>query len=339
MTHAEQLPVALTPARCMLRERTRSSVRGEQMIKRLNLLVSLITDENDYQLDQAAVSEEAARRLGVNLQVLFAGGDAITQSTQLLKAIQSAPESRPDGILLEPAGGTALPQVARAAASAGIGWAILNREVDYLAELRRTARSPVFTVTSDHEEIGRIQGRQFAVLLPRGGSVLYIQGPSEHTAAKQRTLGMQETKPENIQVTMLRGQWTEGSAHRTVSSWLRLTTSQKARMDLIGCQNDVMAMGARKAFQEGLSEQEKERWLHLPYTGCDGVAKTGQAWVRGGQLTATIIVPANTGQAIDMMVQGLKTGKQPKERTFIAPVSFPSIESLASSQMEKTRTR
>ena len=121
-----------------------------------------------------------------------------------------------------------MPQVAQAAVSAGIGWAVLNRDASYIPDLRKTAIRPVFGLTSDHVEIGRIQGRQFAALLPHGGSVLYIQGPSENSAAKERTLGMRETKPANIQVTMLKAQWTEESSTRAVRSWLKLVTSQRA---------------------------------------------------------------------------------------------------------------
>jgi ribose transport system substrate-binding protein len=186
----------------------------------------------------------------------------------------------------------------------------------------------VFTVSSDHVEIGRIQGRQCAALLPTGGSVLYIQGPSENSAAKERTLGMQEAKPGNIHLVMLKGQWTEESSQRAVRSWLKLTTSQKANIDLIAAQDDSMAMGARKAFQELPSEIEKERWLALPFLGCDGLPTTGQAWVRSGQLTATIFIPPNSGQAIEMLVDALQNGKRPPERALTNAVSVPALESL-----------
>ena len=106
---------------------------------------------------------------------------------------------------------------------------MLNRDANYVSELRQASKAPVFTVSSDHVEIGRIQGRQCAALLPTGGSVLYIQGPSENSAAKERTLGMQEAKPNNIHLIMLKGQWTEESAQRAVRSWLKLTTSQKVQ--------------------------------------------------------------------------------------------------------------
>src|SRR5580658_5813815 len=137
-------------------------------MKRLSFLVSLTNDDNDYQQEQAAVAEKAGRRLDVD--VIHANNDALAQSQQLLHYVQDSSVVRPDAIVFEPAGGTAFPQVARAAAAAGIGWVVLNHEVDYILELRRTFKVPVFAITSDHEEVGKIQGQQFAALLPNGGS-------------------------------------------------------------------------------------------------------------------------------------------------------------------------
>ena len=294
-------------------------------MKKLRFLVSLTTNDNDYQMEQAQSAEEAARKFGVELQVIYADNDAITQSTQLLKTIQAEASHRPDAIIFEPVGGTALPQVARAAASAGIGWAVLNRDANYVPELRKSSSAPVFVVTSDHLEIGRIQGRQVAALLPHGGAILCIQGPAENSAAKDRTAGMQETKPSNVHATLLRAQWTEESSQKAVRSWLKLTTSRKAAIDLVAAQDDSMAIGARRAFEEVADETEKERWLSLPFLGCDGLPKTGQAWVKSGLLAATIFVPPNTGQAMEMFVDALQRGKQPSERALTVPVSFPSL--------------
>lgn len=297
-------------------------------MKKLKFVVSLTNDDNDYQIEQAAAAEQAARKTGVELGIIYAQNDAINQSTQLLKAVQSPKELRPDAIIFEPVGGTALPQVARAAAKEGIGWVILNREADYLLELRRTAAKPMFAISSDHFEIGRIQGRQMAALLRGGGSALYIQGPSENSAAKERTAGMQETKPANIQLTMLKAQWTEESAQKSVRSWLKLSTSQRAAIDLVAAQDDSMAMGARDAFKEIANEDERERWLKLPFLGCDGLPKTGQAWVKNGQLAGTIFVPPNAGQAIEMLFEAIQNGKMPAEKVVTEAVSIPAIEAL-----------
>ena len=295
-------------------------------MKKLNFLVSLTTSDNDYQIEQAASAEEAARTLDVHAEIIYADNDAITQSQQLLNIIQSG--THPDAIVFEPAGSTGLPQVARAAASANIGWVILNREADYITQLRSAHRVPVFCVTSDHKEIGRVQGKQMAALLPRGGSVLYIQGPSGSDAAQQRTEGMQQAKPANVQVRMVRAQWTEGSAHQAVTSWLRLSTSRDSQLDAIFAQDDSMAMGARKAFQDITNLEQRDHWLSLPFAGCDGMPKTGQTWVRNGLLAATVIVPANTGLALELLTKAIRNGMMPLERTFTEVRSFPPIKGL-----------
>jgi ribose transport system substrate-binding protein len=298
------------------------------MPKKLRIVVALTTNDNDYQIEQAQSAEQAAARLGVTVEIIYADNDAINQSTQILKVVQAAAEARPDAIVFEPVGGTALPQVARAAAGAGIGWAVLNRDASYLEELRKITNAPMFGVSSDHVEIGRLQGRQLTALLPKGGAVLYIQGPSENSAAKDRTAGMHETKPANIQATLLKAQWTEESALRAVRSWLKLSTSQKSTIDVVAAQDDSMAMGARKAFQELSNELDRERWLKIPFIGCDGLPNTGQAWVRSGQLAATVFVPPNTGQAIDMIVDAIQNKKQPPARVLVAPRSIPALTAI-----------
>ena len=212
--------------------------------------------------------------------------------------------------------------------TAGIGWAVLNRDVDYIIELRRTAKVPVFCVSSDHLEVGRIQARQCAALLPKGGTALYLQGPSDSSVAKERLLGLEEGRPGNLNLIILKGQWTEESARRAVTSWLKLSTSKKMGIDMVVAQNDAMAIGVRKAFQEALPEQEKERWLQRPFLGVDAVPETGQSWLRSGLLTATIFTPPNAVRAIDLLHETFRTGRMPTERVLIPPSSMPAVEVL-----------
>jgi ABC-type sugar transport system substrate-binding protein len=73
-------------------------------MKKLKFLVSLTTNDNDYQIEQAADAEAAARRLGVDVQIIYADNDSITQSQQILNVIQSRSDSQPDGIVFEPVG-------------------------------------------------------------------------------------------------------------------------------------------------------------------------------------------------------------------------------------------
>ena len=294
----------------------------------LRFLVSLITQDNDYQMEQAAAAKSFAAELGVEAQIVYAGDDPITQSTQVLTAIQTEPSLRPSGILIEPVGATSFPQVARAAASVGIGWAVLSRQAEYAGELRRTTRSPVFSVSADQLEVGRIQGRQIAALLPRGGAVLLLQGPSVSSVSRDRYTGLLELLPPNVHVTSLRGRWTEESAHQSVCSWLHLAAAQRLRIDLIVAQNDAMGIGARKAIEETIVDADRDHWLGIPITGCDGVPTTGQTWVRTGQLAATVVVPPSTGKAMTLMTQALRSGTTVPEHFFTTSSPFPAIEKL-----------
>lgn len=306
-------------------------------MKKLKVVLSLTTRDNDYQIEQATTATEVAQRLGIDLQILDAENDAILQSQQLLKVIQSSTEAHPDGIIFEPVGGTAMPQVARAAAIAGIGWVVLNREVEYIADLRSAYKVPIFSISSDHEQIGRIQGTQISALLPKTGSVLLIQGPAESLAARQRTSGMYETKPADVQVKLMKANWTEAGAYKAISSWLKLSTSQQAIIDVIAAHDDSMAIGARKAFQEIADANLRSRWLKVPFLGIDGVRKTGQAWVQQGLLSATVVVPTNAGQAIELLSHALSTGTLPPAKTLTVAKSLPAIEDLAKRSTQKSQ--
>jgi ribose transport system substrate-binding protein len=289
-----------------------------------NVVVALTTRDNDYQAEQSASATEVASRLGVKIDVIYADNNAVNQCQQLVKIIQDKAQ-RPDAILVEPVG-TPMYQVAKAAVAAGIGWGILNREADYIPELRWAGPVPVFAVSPDQEEVGRIQGKQLAAFATEG-NILYIEGPSTSSAANLRTKGMLSTKPSKVEVKVLKADWSERGAHQAVKSWLSLSTSGQLHIRAVVCQNDAMAMGAREAFAS-LPKAAREQSLNIPFTGCDGVTKTGQEWVRSGQLRATVVIPPMAGLALEMLAKAVSTGSTPAERTLCAPRSFPAIAEI-----------
>jgi ribose transport system substrate-binding protein len=286
-------------------------------MNKLSVVVSLITDDNDYQLEQAASAQAAALQLGASVEIVYAGNDAVHQTQQILKFIQE-PSKRPDAILVEPVG-TGMAQIARAAVGAGIGWGIINTQVDYVQQLRQHALVPVFAV---------IQGEQIGAILGNKGCVLYIEGPSVRDVAKIRAKGMLATKPAGVEVKTLRGDWTQKSGYNAIKSWLSLSTSRQMHVSMIAAQNDDMAIGARRAFEDISELQDRDFWLRLPFIGCDGVMRAGQEWVRQKKLTATVVSPPLIGEAMELLAHSLKAGSQPPERTLVNPVSFPTVKEL-----------
>jgi ribose transport system substrate-binding protein len=300
-------------------------------IKKLRFLLSLITDDNDYQRQQAETAHEASTKLGVELETIFANNDAIQQSQQLLDVIQSR-NANVNGILVEPAGRTAFPKIAQAAVGSGIAWVLLNCNADYLRTLRLGGTVPAFAVSADNHEVGRIQGRQLASLLPGGGSILYIQGPSLSTVTEQRAAGMLETKPGNISVRILKSaNWTEEAGFHAVASWLRLSTSHQEQIHAVQAQNDLLAIGARKAIEQPTSGPTANNKSRVPFLGVDGLPGTGQAWVRRGILAATVIVPSTASYALNHLVTALQGREKHRENTLVAPESFPAANAIASS--------
>lgn len=293
---------------------------------KFNVVISLPGD-NRYLSEQTTAAQSAAQRLGVDLKIINAHSDPVAQSQQILEIVQSK-SSRPDAIIVEPATEAGLPRVAESAVNAGIGWVISNARVDYLEALRRTAKVPVFSITQDHSEIGRTQARQFAALLPEGGSVLYLRGPGTNYLAAQRAEGLEDAAPRNVHIKSMKIQWTEESCVQTVSSWLKLSTVHAADIDLIAAQNTDFISGARRAFNSVGEAADRAKWLNLPYLGA-GVLNQAKPLVDRGLLTAAVITSLTMDTALEMLVKAFQSGPQPPEHTFVQASSYPSFAELA----------
>jgi ABC-type sugar transport system substrate-binding protein len=291
------------------------------------IVVSLPDHENEYQVLQTKDAKAVADRLGLDVEVSYADGNAILQIQQLFKSIHA--ESRPRAIVMEPVSLQGLERVAQKAAASGIGWACLNCTVDFTEPLReRFPNLPVFTVGSDQVEIGRIQGGQMKRLLPAGGFALYIQGPLTATAARERFKGMQEViAGSGIRTIILDSQWTEESAEAAVRSWLRLKTSESLSIEVVAAQDDSMARGARRAIEA--VPAVARRWGKVAFLGIDGVPQVGQRLVDTGELTATVIMPSNTGPALEAMSRWFRSNVLPPASLILPVRSYPEDEELA----------
>ena len=293
-------------------------------MKRLRIVVSLPND-NAYQHEQKVVAKSTGQRMGLDLQVVQADDDSKTQSHQILNIIESSTESRPNAFLVEPVSATGLRRVAEGAVSGGIAWVVSNSEVDYMRQLRKSPRVPVFTVTQGQREIGQLQGKQLAALLPEGGSVLYVEGPSMSSVAEQRREGMESAKPRNVRITTIRSQWSEESAYQSAAA--RLASSPTEKFDLVAGQTHELALGARKAFRSIDNPEQREKWLRLPFIGI-GIPGQVKLLVDGGVLAATVITSVTMELALRLLVRAIETQVQPPERSLVEALSYPDLDKL-----------
>jgi len=137
-----------------------------------------------------------------------------------------------------------------------------------------------------------------------------------------------ETKDPTIKVRRLRGHWEESAASAAMTSWLRLPTSSAVRPLVVAAQNDFMAMGARKAVNQAAASAPEEGPGKSRYLGCDGLKEHGRRWTYGGLLDATIVCPALSALAIEVLAKELQQGVSARPLTLAQPVSFPKLSQL-----------
>ena len=292
------------------------------------VVVALLSAEQEFQRLQAEDARGAASASGLRTEVVFAEDSAIIQIQQLYKFVHRPPAERPIAIVVETVTGEGLERVARAAVQAGIGWLIVNRRVPYLDTLRKEFPAlPIGAISTDQVEVGRIQARQILSLLPHGRrNVLYVQGPPDTSAAKERLQGVNEgLQASSAQLRQLEGLWTEASGQHVVERWLRLNPSDDARPDVVACQNDAMAVGARKALR---ARRDVPELAHVPVTGVDGLLQGGRALVDTGELAATVVTPSNGGPALHLLAQFVSTGRALPAQTVLKPESYPTEGAL-----------
>lgn len=296
-------------------------------------IVVSLSNDNKYQREQAVVARAAAARLDVDLELFHAGDDVITQSQQLLQAVQSETALRPQAIIVEPVSGTGLERVARAAVSAGIGWIVSNLNVEYLPELRSGATVPVFAVSQEQSDIGVMQGRQTGALVGEG-TVLYIQGPGSSAVSMQRRQGMESGKPGTIKIRTLHSRWSEESAYHAVTAWLRLATSRPEHIEMVAAQTHELALGARGAFEEIADRPQRQRWLGLPFIGI-GIASQVEPLVDKGILAAGVITSTTMEVALELAVRALTGKASAPACTFVKTSSYPELDVLMSKRQRR----
>ncbi|MGH9763999.1 MAG: sugar ABC transporter substrate-binding protein, partial [Blastocatellia bacterium] len=301
------------------------------MTDKRTLAICLPHDQaNQYQQMIVSDARKTAEKVGFAVAPYFGDGQAIVQVRQVYDCLRSAPLRLIDAIIAMPVTDNSLNRVAIDAVRAGLGWICLHRQMACLGDLRREFPAlPISTVGPDQREIGRIQGRQFRALLPAGGRVLYVQGNAATSSARARLEGMKETISEaGIEIDLLEGNWSAEDAERTVTGWLRMVMSGKTRLDLIGCQNDEMAVGAKRAIDSVAAYLGRPEIAAIRITGCNGLPDFGRRWVNEGKMAATIIMPSSGVAAVEL-IAGARQMKPTPASLILPCVSYPDEKLLS----------
>jgi len=296
----------------------------------------LFLNDPDHAFDRAlkveaeSVAGELAREgFPIRVEVRYGRGDEKTQWQQI-EADRRA-EEHPDLFVVIPINKDAVYAIL-----SGIVGTCQDATCVFLHQpLTRMLRSErelyegrLFSVAADQKEIGRVQARQFAAVLPGAtGDVLYIQGRQNSYATSLRMRGLLEELPRTRGVKLtgyrLYGDWSAASVRPAVEGWVQLG----GRLDWIlaaGAQNDDMALP--------LAALLREQGRSLPVIGVDGL-ETGKRAVDEGTLAATVVQPLGIGHVLrvfrDLLGGAADQDLIPEDGNIVLqPESYPSLADL-----------
>jgi ABC-type sugar transport system substrate-binding protein len=255
-------------------------------------------ETNCYQLLQEEVALLEAQRAGLEAQVVFAPGfDHVRLIRQRLEQ-ESGP--RIDAVLVEPSTTAALEQLLREL-QGRVGLVVLNA---WAPSIERYAAKwgnglAFGSVSTDHSQIGQVQGRQILSCLPQGGAVVCITGPLRSPAAQQRLDGVRRVLPPEVTLYDTEaGQWTEAEGIAAFNAWYALYRGRKIDIGVIAAQNDELAVGAQAACRAVPDPEHRQVLLSAKLLGVDACPRFGHKLVEEGRLNASITTPASAGDAV-----------------------------------------
>jgi ABC-type sugar transport system substrate-binding protein len=285
----------------------------------------LTNADNDYQQGLKREAEAAAAKAGFELEVFFAGAHpgkiSIEQPQQIYRVVNRDPARRPVATIIFPL--MDVPPTVKDVVAARVGLVILRGRPKIVEELRNANPGlPIFAVSSDQLETGRVQGRQLRALVPEGGTVLGVFGNPLANSAIERAAGLREVlEGSPIRLTTVNGDWGADSGEEVFSKWIRQPWN-KEKLAAIACHNDAMAMGVRKAVKKAASEAAFAYLGGIPILGIDGSPDVGLKAVDSGELAATIVMPPVTKNAVELLARALAGEKIPAFVT-LEPKPYP----------------
>ena len=277
-------------------------------------------EENDhYQLLQEETALSAGARLGLRVEVSWA--PAFDQLRTLKKRLLEP--AGVEAVVVEPASRSSTELVLRELRGR-TGLVLLNAWSPLVEDASRSwgVGLPFGTVSTDHAAIGRVQGEQ-VLRLARGGPVLCVTGPRRSSAAQERLEALRATVGRGAElVDTEAGEWTEASGIMAFGDWYRVFKSRNPALAAVAAQSDELAVGARGAIQ-ALPDPARRAFEGARFLGVDACPGYGQRLVDDGTLAGSVVTPANTGLALQLLHRFWEEGQPLPLRSFTKPSAYP----------------
>jgi len=276
-----------------------------------------------YQILQEETAIAEAASLGFSLEVIHAPG--FDHLRVIRRRLGDTGASGVDAVVVEP-GSLSSTELLLKELKGRAGLILLNAWSPAVEEQAASwgAGLPIGTLSTDHVEIGRIQALQVNAVAPDGGSVLCVTGSLRSSAAQQRLAGLKSAlKPGLTLHDAEAGEWTEEGGARAFESWYGLFRSRRFELHAIAAQSDELAVGARRAALSLATPAHRETLAVAKLLGVDACPAYGKRLVDEGTLAASVVAPANTGDALRRLHRFWQAGQPVALRAFTRPLPYP----------------
>jgi hypothetical protein len=278
-------------------------------------------EESDhYQLLQEETAVAAGTQLGLRAEVAWA--PAFDQLRVLKKRLlEPAPV---EAVVAEPASQSVMSLFLRELRGR-TGLVLLNA---WSPELEDAGRSwgrvlPFGAVGTDHAAIGRVQAEQLRGLAG-GGPVLCVTGPRRSSAARERLEALRTSVGAEIDlVDTEAGEWTEAAGIMAFGDWYRVFKSRNPVLAAVAAQSDELAVGVGNAIRALPDAAHRAVLSRARLLGVDACPGYGRRLVDEGTLAASVVTPANTGLALELLRRFWGEGRPLPLRSFTAPSPYP----------------
>lgn len=253
---------------------------------------SQCTDDMWRQIMMIQMESEATKYPQLKLEIAQAGNDSDTQIAQIEKFI----EQKVDLLVISPNESDPITDVAVKAYEKGIPTIIWDRKIN-------SDRYTTY-ISADNYQIGRDVGKYVLATLPRGSTILEIEGLKGSSPAQERHSGFVDVVDGEYRIKQVAGDWQIDKAKAGTKA---LGTFRD--IDFVFGHNDDMAIAAYEAIHE-VDPQSAER---IRFVGIDAIV--GVDAVIDGRLDASFLYPPGGEFVIQTAIKILYGEKVDKKYT------------------------
>jgi hypothetical protein len=291
------------------------------------LLVLLLGNQEGEPVDlyQSLMLEEAlSRGAAAGFRMEGACAPGYDQYRVLCKRLADT-SSPVDAVLTEPASVSAMElMLKRLKGRTGLillnAWDALVK--DYVSDWG--AGLPIGAVSTPHVEVGETQARQVSAVVPQGGAVLVITGPSRSASAPERLRGFRSRIRPDIDVHDTEGgEWSEAAGILAFNSWYGVFKSRHQEIQAMVGQSDDLAVGAREASRAVANPEHVRMFAKAKLFGVGCCPGYGKERVDDGTLQASVALAPATIKALELLGGFWTSGHAIPVRSFAEIAPYP----------------